>query len=92
MVKSLHKIATGNIVPDLTFVFDVDLKTAAKRRGKNSDRLESQSVAFHRRVRKGFQIIARDEKRRVKLIDSSPLPDAIFEQVKTILKRRLKLQ
>lgn len=92
MVKSLHKIATGNIVPDLTFVFDVDLKTAAKRRGKNSDRLESQSVAFHRRVRKGFQKIARDEKRRVKLIDSSPLPDAIFEQVKTILKRRLKLQ
>ena len=92
MVKSLHKIATANIVPDLTFVFDVDLKTAAKRRGKTPDRLESQSLAFHRRVRRGFQEIARIEKRRVKLIDSSPLPDAIFEQVKTILKRRLKLQ
>ncbi len=91
MVKSLHKIATGNIVPDLTFVFDVDLKTAAKRRGKNPDRLESQSLAFHKRVRRGFQKIATDEKRRVKLIDSSPLPDMIFEQVKAILKRKLKL-
>jgi len=91
MVKSLHKIATGNIVPDLTFVFDVDLKTAAKRRGKNPDRLESQSLAFHNRVRRGFQEIARTEKRRVKLIDSSPLPDMIFEQVKAILKRKLKL-
>lgn len=92
MVKSLHKIATANIVPDLTLVFDVDLKTAAKRRGKTPDRLESQSLAFHRRVRKGFQEIARAEKRRVKLIDCSPLPDLVFEQVKTILKRRLKLQ
>ena len=91
MVKSLHKIATGNIVPDLTFVFDVDLKTAASRRGKNPDRLESQSLAFHNRVRRGFQEIARTEKRRVKLIDSSPLPDMIFEQVKVILKRKLKL-
>ena len=92
MVKSLHKIATANIVPDLTFVFDVDLKTAAKRRGKNSDRLESQSLAFHSRVRKGFQEIAKAEKRRVKLIDSSPLPDAVFDEVKKILKRRLKLR
>lgn len=91
MVKSLHKIATGNIVPDLTFVFDVDLKTAASRRGKNPDRLESQSLAFHKRVRRGFQKIATDERRRVKLIDSSPLPDMIFEQVKAILKRKLKL-
>jgi len=91
MVKSLHKIATGNIVPDLTFVFDVDLKTAASRRGKNPDRLESQSLAFHQRVRRGFQEIARTEKRRVKLIDSSALPDEIFTQVKSILKRKLKL-
>ena len=92
MVKALHKIATGNIVPDLTFVFDVDLKTATKRRGKTLDRLESQSLAFHNRVRQGFQRIAKAEKRRVKLIDSSPLPDLIFEQVRTILKRRLQLQ
>jgi dTMP kinase len=92
MVKALHKIATGNIVPDLTFVFDVDLNTAAKRRGKTLDRLESQSLAFHSRVRKGFQKIVIDERRRVKLIDSSPLPDLIFEQVKIILNRKLKLQ
>ncbi|MEE8149904.1 MAG: dTMP kinase [candidate division Zixibacteria bacterium] len=92
MVKALHKIATGNIVPDLTFVFDVDLNTAAKRRGKTLDRLESQSLAFHSRVRKGFQKIALDERRRVKLIDSFPLPDLIFEQVRTILNRKLKLQ
>jgi dTMP kinase len=62
MVKSLHKIATGNVAPDLTFVFDVDLKTAAKRRGKNPDRLESQSLAFHKRVRRGLKEIARLKK------------------------------
>jgi dTMP kinase len=92
MVKSLHKIATGNVVPDLTFVFDVDPKTAAKRRGKGPDRLESQSLAFHKQVRRGFKEIARAENRRVKLIDSSSPENEIFKEVRIILQRKLKLQ
>ena len=92
MVKSLHKVATGNVAPDLTFVFDVDLKTAAKRRGKSPDRLESQSLAFHQRVRRGFKEIARSENRRVKLMDSSSPANEIFDEVRKILKRKLNLQ
>jgi dTMP kinase len=54
MVKGLHKVAVGSVVPDLTFLFDVDLKTAFSRRGNKPDRLESESRAFHNRVRLGF--------------------------------------
>lgn len=89
MVKSLHKVAVGKVVPDLTFVFDIDLKTAASRRGKNRDRLESQPKAFFNRVRLGFLEIARKERRRVKLIDASASVDEVFENVKKYLLKKL---
>lgn len=89
MVKKLHKIATNGLVPDLTYVFDVDLKTAFARRGKKKDRLESQSRAFFNRVRQGFLEIARKERRRVKLIDASQPVDVVFAEVQKYLSKKI---
>ena len=89
MVKSLHKIAAHNIVPDLTFIFDVDLDTAYARRGKKKDRLESQSRAFFQRVRAGFMEIARKERRRVKRIDAAQPIEKVFDDVKMYLSKKL---
>lgn len=90
MVRSLHQVAVGDVHPDLTFVFDVDLKTAFARRGRKLDRLEAQSLAFHRRVRIGFKQIARKEPRRVKLIDGRGDPAAIAAEVLKHLLPRTK--
>ncbi len=89
VVKGLNKVATGGIVPDLTFVFDVDLKTAQERRGKRKDRLEAQSRAFFERVRSGFLEIARKERRRVKVIDASRPVEIVFQEVRKILLKKL---
>ena len=91
MVRSLHRIATSGLTPDLTLVFDVTLHTAFSRRSNQSDRLESQSRAFFSRVRGGFLEIARHERRRVKVIDATPPAKVVFEQVKTIINRKLRL-
>ena len=88
MVKRLHRVAAGDIRPNLTLVFDVDLETSYRRRGKRPDRLEAQSRAFFNRVRKGFREIAARDTRRVKLIDGTPEAEAVFEEVKRILARR----
>jgi len=89
MVKTLHRVAVGKIVPDLTLVFDLDVSAAFDRLGKDLDRLESQSRAFFRRVRAGFLEIARKEKKRVKVIDAT-LPIAeVFEIVKRHLDHLL---
>lgn len=92
MVRALHKIATNGITPNLTIVFDVDLKTAFKRRSKNPDRLEAQAKEFHNRVRRGFLEIARKERKRVKVIDASASAIEVFEQVKNILQSRYDLK
>lgn len=90
MVRSLHRVAVGDIVPDLTFLFDIDLSTTFARRGANLDRLESQSQGFFKRVRLGFLEIARKERRRVKVIDAAQPVEGVFGDVKKILDRKLR--
>lgn len=90
MVRSLNRMTVGNTVPDLTLLFDVDLKTGMERRGDSADRLESQSKAFFGRVRKGFLEIARKERRRVKVIDAVRSIEEIFEDTTAIVKKKLK--
>ena len=89
-VKRLHKTAVGKCKPDLTLVFDVDLKTSYSRRGKQADRLEAQSKTFFQRVRKGFLEIARTESRRVKVIDGTRPVDEVFIDVQRWLDRKLR--
>ncbi|MFH1687484.1 MAG: dTMP kinase [bacterium] len=92
MVRRLHKVAVGDITPDLTLVFDLGLDEAFSRRQGTPDRLEAQSRAFFKRVRGGFLEIARLERRRVKVVDASPDADTVFAQVRKILARRINLK
>jgi dTMP kinase len=89
MIKRLHRVAVGDVKPDMTLVFDVDLKTAFARIGRKLDRLESQSRTFFRRVREGFLEIARTESRRVRVIEAGRPPEAIFEDVRRHILRRI---
>jgi dTMP kinase len=74
MIQSLNRWASGGIAPDLTLLLDIapekGLPRAFKARGKK-DRIESEEMAFHRRLRKGFLEIARKEPSRVKVISAS---------------------
>jgi dTMP kinase len=90
MVRGLHRVAVGDVKPDLTLVFDVNLTTAMKRRSGKPDRLESQSRAFFERVRKGFLEIARKERRRVKVIDAAQPVETVFGEVRKHLARKLQ--
>ena len=89
MVRSLNRLAVGDLIPDLTFLLDLDLRTARSRRGKRPDRLESQPKAFFTRVRSGFLELARKERRRIKVVDAGRSVDEVFQSIRTILDRRI---
>ena len=64
VIRAVHRQMLGDLVPDITFYIDEAperLRTVldAKRR----DRMERESAAFARRVRRGYLAIARAEKR-----------------------------
>lgn len=87
-IKMFNKVATSGLVPDLTFVFDVDVETAMSRVGKKWDRIEAEGIEFHEKVRQGFLEIAKAEPDRVKVINASDSIENIFVQVKNIVNEK----
>ena len=88
--KMLNKIATSGLVPDLTYVFDIDVETSMSRVGKNKDRMESAGVEFHEKVRNGYLEIAKEEPQRVIVINSKDSIENIFEHVKEVFDKKVK--
>ena len=87
-INLLNNIATKGLLPDITFLFDIDVEIAQARVGKEKDRLEKESIDFHNRVREGYLEIARKND-RVKVIDSSKDIESIFEEVKKQIDKLL---
>lgn len=87
-INLLNNIATKELKPDITFLFDIDVETAQKRVGKQKDRLEKENVDFHNKVRQGYLEIAKRNE-RIKVIDSRKSIDEIFEEVKQYIDKLL---
>jgi dTMP kinase len=83
-VENLNAFAVGNCIPDLTFVLDIDRATAQSRLGnrqKIRDRMEEESDEFHERVIRAYRELAKNEPKRVVLIDGRLSADAIEKQI-----------
>ena len=80
-IHYLNNIATNGIKPNLTIVFDVDIKTSMSRVGNEKDRMESGGDEFFNKVRQGYLKIAKQEPERVKVIDASRSIEEVFDDV-----------
>ena len=89
-IKMLNNLATNGHKPDLTFVFDIDVVTSMKRVGKEKDRMESAGIDFHNRVRKGYLELAKQEPKRIKVLDATKSIEEIHNNVIEIINEKLK--
>jgi dTMP kinase len=87
-IRRLHDFACGEVNPDLTFVVDISPETSvarARRRNvsarQDEGRFEEEALSFHRRVRRGYRALARQEPRRVKLIPGEQSIEAIHQRI-----------
>ena len=87
-IHQLGAVATQGILPDLTIVLDVDLETAARRRGKEGDRLEQRPRDFFQRVREGFLHEAGLRPDQVKIVHASGTVDEIHGEVRAHVASR----
>jgi dTMP kinase len=83
-VKLVNDIATGNIMPDITFFMDIDPELALKRRFRASvpDRLENENISFHRDVYEGYVKLIELYPERIKRINGEIGIDAAFSLIK----------
>jgi dTMP kinase len=70
-VAELNKWATGGLAPDLTILLDLPPATGLGRRLSSADRLESEPVEFHQRVRSGFLSQAAANPARYQVLDAA---------------------
>lgn len=84
VVKTIHQLAIGDTIPDLTFFIDIPVGIANERRKKKSklklDRIEVADIEFYNRVRSGYLEIARQEE-RFKVIDGTQTIETIQNQI-----------
>ncbi len=92
-INHLNRIATDGVTPDVTFVLDLPVEIGLQR-VQNSrgglDRLEREKIEFHRRLREGYQILAKQEPQRLKIIDSQVNSEQVYAQIQAIIQPLLQ--
>ncbi|HEX8137807.1 MAG TPA: dTMP kinase [Pyrinomonadaceae bacterium] len=77
LIAEVVSLATGGLQPDLTLIFDVSVAESLSRTRRREtseqgkDRLDSEDVEFHARVREAYLEIAAAEPVRVRVVDAS---------------------
>lgn len=89
-VTQLNEIATAGVTPDLTILLDIDPALGLERATEvGTDRLESEDMAFHARVRDGFLRLAAGEPGRIVTVDANGTPDEVHDIVMATVTSRL---
>jgi dTMP kinase len=83
-VAAISRWATQGLRPDLTVLLDLPPETGlARARGRaEADRLESESIGFHRRVRDTFRALAAAEPGRYLVLDATRGTDELAADVR----------
>ncbi len=96
-LTELNNIATGGLIPDLTFIMDIDPETGLNRTDLRAaasalgvepveDKFETMAIEFHKKIRKAFLDIGKKEPQRCVVVDAS---QDVLEISEIILKKTL---
>src|SRR5262249_42575491 len=94
-ISTLEDMVTDGLRPDLTLLLDIPAeegharKVAASAAGAEWNRLDAESLAFHRRVRAGYLDLAAAEPKRILVLDATQSPDALADIIWETLLARL---
>lgn len=90
LLQQLDDISTGGLVPDLAIILDMDVETGLKRNSEagKRDRMELESIEFHRRVREGFHRLAAERPYAV-LISAAGEAHAVHARIREVVRERL---
>lgn len=89
LTEDLCDLACLKLKPHLTFVLDLDPKEGLKRAKKIEsqwDRLENLNLEFHQKVRLAYQKLAKENPKRMSLINASHSAGIVFDECLRLIK------
>jgi dTMP kinase len=82
LLRTVNAFALVGLGAFYTIVIDLQPEQGMRRFAtRESDRLEQESVSFHRRVRDGYRALAAAAPERIRVVDGSGTPDAVQARV-----------
>lgn len=88
LMEMVNRFAIGAAVPDMTILLDVNVSLGLQRCAKRQagtqqkyDRIESEALEFHERVRRGYLELARRQPERFLKVDAMRLPEQIAGEI-----------
>ena len=87
-INLLEKWVQGDLRPNLTLLFDLDVSIGMQRTKKRSDadRFEQEEINFFEKIRNTYLERAKNEPQRFRIINSALSLENVKEQIVTILK------
>lgn len=91
-IRHVNDIATDGMSPDLIVLLDMPVEEGlGRKKGKEKDRFESESMAFHTRVRRGYLDMAKADPKRWLVVDGrlprKAIEKEIWERVSVLIGR-----
>ena len=91
-IRDVNDIATDGISPDLIVLLDMPVEAGlSRKKSRERDRFESESLAFHSRVRRGYLDLAKADPRRWLVVDGllpkKAIESTIWARVSVLLRQ-----
>jgi dTMP kinase len=87
-IAEIHERFLKGLKPDLTFLIDLPVEEGLRRAWKRmenqnvkEDRFEKEALAFHRRVREGYLLLARKEPKRIVVLDGMKDEQSLHREI-----------
>jgi len=82
-IKTLDRVATTGVIPDLTILLDIDTIEGLRRaRKKGIDRMEKKDLSYHKRVRAGYLKISKQSPGRIRRVEVSGRIDEVQTKIR----------
>ena len=98
LIDRINRLVLGDLVPDLTLLFDLPPETGLARawkqlgdgeRDDRESRFEAEALSFHEKVRAGYLRLAESEPARFRVVHAEKGLSEVTEQVLAILGREI---
>lgn len=92
LMETINQFAIGDAVPDMTLLLDVNVSLGMQRCAKRQvgkkvqyDRIESEALEFHEKVRQGYLELARRYPERFRTVDAMRYAEPIADEIWTLV-------
>ena len=97
LIQKLNDAASFGLKPFITIYMDIDSAVGVSKAkkldkefyGKNGDRIEQESLSFHKAVRKGYLALAKKYPKRIKIIRTNPDINKTWALIKKEIDKKI---